>query len=103
MAMIKMIKTVRLRYFLSCPKNKTTTAINAGPTYGRGGGGHRGKDTTSQCSPNRHHGDNVKHRQVTELVEESEEDEDPPVPVTALPQITVVLESAKQVVGFNQM
>ena len=50
-----------------------------------------------------HHGDNVKHRQVTELVEESEEDEDPPVPVTALPQITVVLESAKQVVGFNQM
>ena len=51
----------------------------------------------------RHHGDNVKHRQVTELVEESEEDEDPPVPVTALPQITVVLESAKQAVGFNQM
>ena len=40
---------------------------------------------------------------MNELVEESEEDEDPPVPVTALPQITVVLESAKQVVGFNQM
>ena len=43
MAMIKMIKTVRLRYLLSCPENKTTTAINAGPTYGRGGGGHRGE------------------------------------------------------------
>ena len=35
-------------------------------------------------------------RQVTEVVEESEEES--PIPVTALPQITVVLESAKHTV-----
>ena len=39
---------------------------------------------------------------VTEVQEESEEEEETLVPVTGLPQITVVLESAeKEVGGFS--
>ena len=43
-----------------------------------------------------------KVSKVTEVQEESEEEEETLVPVTGLPQITVVLESAEKVVrGFG--
>ena len=43
-----------------------------------------------------------KVSKVTEVQEESEEEEETLVPVTGLPQITVVLESAeKKVRGFS--